>query len=528
MNRRDFIKSSGVVALSYGMPRGLYAKDGGVASPPEGGSSLKAAFAERDITPDIGMEMPGDYVKNYFTGFHDRCKVRVAVFSDGAMRVALVGVDAVAVPRVVVQAARKQIQEQCGIPPAAVLVGASHSHCSGPVHGVLPGEYDHASAFVQHLAYEMSTEADAGYMKRVENQIAGAVTEANMTLVEARCGVGTGHEDKVAFNRRCRMKNGMTYTHPGHGNPDIVDYAGPTDSQVGVIGAWDTHGRLLGCIVNYTCHATTNPGTGRDISANWIYFMEQAIRGAVGAAVPVVFLQGTAGDITQVDNMSPYQDYGNEQWAQFVGGRVGAEAAKVLWTVDKGDLTPLEARSKVLHIKRRVPSPQHVQRAYELVEQDINVVGRTDWAFAKETVLLDALLKTEPIAEAEVQAIQVGPAVFVTNPAELFCQYGLDLKAKSHFPLTFAIAYANGMVGYVPTEEAFGPHGGGYETRLTSHSNLEVTAGTQMVTAGLELIADMKPGAVPQRPKAGGSPGKENRSWGVTPWPYGDVPPQLD
>ena len=528
MNRRDFMKSSGVVALSHGVPRGLYANDAATALPPEGGSSLRVGFAERDITPDIGMEMPGDYLKNYFQGFHDRCKVRVAVFDDGATRVTLVGVDAVGIPRVVVQAARKQIENECGIPATAVLVGASHSHSSGPVTGVLPGQYDHAPAFVQHLAYDMSTAADRGFMKRVENQIAGAVSEANDTLVEARCGVGTGHEDKVAFNRRFRMKNGMTYTHPGHGNPDIIDYAGPTDPQVGVIGAWDTKGRLLGCIVNYTCHATTNPGSGADISANWIYFMEEAIQGAMGREVPVVFLQGAAGDVTQVDNLNPYQDPSREEWAQLVGGRVGAEAAKVLWTIVPGTLSPLDAHSKILHIKRRVPSQEHVQRAYELVKQDIKTVGKTDWAFAKETVMLDALLKTEPVAEVEVQAIQIGPAVFVSNPAELFCQYGLDLKAKSHFPHTYVVSYADGTVGYVPTEEAFGPHGGGYETRLTSHSNLEVTAGTQMEEAGLELVARMTPGPVPTRPKSSIPGGKEKGNWGNTPWPYGDVAPQLN
>ena len=31
--------------------------------------------------------------------------------------------------------------------------------------------------------------------------------------------------------------------------------------------AWDEEGKLLGCVVNYACHATTSPG---GISANWI------------------------------------------------------------------------------------------------------------------------------------------------------------------------------------------------------------------------------------------------------------------
>jgi neutral ceramidase len=499
MNRRQFLQLA---------PAALLAQT-------PAGSVFKAGFAERDITPDIGMEQPGGYSKVFHSSFHDACKVRAAVFDDGRMRTALVGVDALMVPRRLVLAARQAIVDRCGILPQAVLIGASHSHSSGPTGMIQPGEYDDADPFVRQLAYEKSSCADPAYLEHVRSDIVAAVCHADSLRVEARCGFGSGLENQVAYNRRLRMKNGRTWSHPHAGNPDIVGYAGPVDPQVGVIGVWDRQGRLLGTVVNYACHATTNPG---GISANWIYYLEKTIRGAMATQAPVVFLQGACGDVTQVDNLSEYAPPGAEQWARLVGGRVGAEAVKVLLGMEPGAALRVAAQTRVLHIQRRVPDPDRVRRSYDLARKDPKEAGVTEWTFAKEIVLLDALLKREPAADAEVQAVQIGPAVFISNPAELFCQFGLDLKAGSPFPLTFPVELANGCVGYVPTEEAFSAHGGGYETRLTSYSNLEVTAGRQMVAAGLELARAMTPGALPLRPKA--PPFREA-------WPYGSVPPEL-
>ena len=388
---------------------------------------------------------------------------------------------------------------------------------------VLPGEYDHASPLVRKLAYEHSSMADAGYLSHVESEIVRAVTIADSLREPARCSFGVGHEDAVAFNRRFRMKNGQSWTHPGQGNPDIIEPAGPIDPVVSVIGAYDSDGHLTGCVVNYACHATTNPD---GISANWIYYLERTIQAVLGSRAVVVFLQGFCGDITQVDNRSPWKSPAGEQYARLVGGSIGAEVVKVLLKSHAGPAGPTSASSQVVSMNRRLPSRPKVEQAHATVSKPPKEVGMTNWLFAKETVMLDALASKSPKLEVEVQAIQVGPAVLVSAPGEMFCQFGLDIRKGSPFKITMPVELANGCVGYIATEEALGPHGGGYETRLTSYTNAEPSAGRQMVEIGVKLAKGFTPGQVPEPEKAP-SFNADPDGPAPRPWSYGNVPPEL-
>src|SRR5690606_38370111 len=220
------------------------------------------------------------------------------------------------------------------------------------------------------------------------------------------------------------------------------------------------------------------------------------------AALPGVFLQGACGDISQVDNLTEFQNPTGKEWSEIAGGRVGAEAYKTLLLTRRGASTdiPLDTRRTGAQGQRRIPSAGKVKQAMETDSLGPEKAGTTEWIFAKETLVLDALIKARPEVEVEVQAIQVGPMVFVSNPAEYFVQFGLDIKEGSKFPFTFVVELANGIAGYVPTEEALGPKGGGYETRLTSYSNLEVSAGRQFADTGIELANQMTPGKIPLPP----------------------------
>jgi len=120
--------------------------------------------------------------------------------------------------------------------------------------------------------------------------------------------------------------------------------------------------------------------------------------------------------------------------------------------------------------------------------------------------------------EVEVQAVQVGPAVFVTDPAEYFCRYGLEIKAnagsRSPSPSRWPTAASATCRPRNPSDRTAAAN----ETRLTSYSNLEITAGAQMRDAGIDLARQLKPGAVPEPPRHPPFTGK--------PWPYGNVPPE--
>lgn len=478
---------------------------------------MKAGFCERDITPTLGMEKPGGYRKAYVEKIHDPLKVRAVVFDDGKKKVALVGIDTAMIQfSKAADEVRKAVKKKCGIKEDHIMLGASHTHQGGAFFGYLPEEFKDAPALVKDLALNHSVVADPLYYRWVVQQIISAICEADQKKREVLLSVGSGYEDKVCYNRRFRMRNGRVYTHPGKGNPDIMEPAGPIDPEVGVLSAWEPEGELLGVIVNYACHGTT---FAAGVSADWVYFLERTIQGVYGKEVKVIFLNGACGDVTQVNNLSLQESEHGERWARLVGQRVGAEALKVLATSIPGELKPIDALTQIIKIKRRKPSQKHLKRSLKIVKENPEGKNTTEWTFAKEIIILDYLIKKKPIVNVEVQAIQIGPVVFISNPAEYFCELGLEIKRESSFPFTYVVELANGYVGYVPTKEAFGAKGGGYETVLTSYSNLEPSAGEKIAETSVSLVKKLKPGRIPKGPQV---------KLPTKPWDYGVLGPELE
>ncbi len=455
---------------------------------------MRAGFSEADITPEIGMERPGTYHKMFHKAFRDPLKVRCSVWENDGVKVALIGIDSIMAPRFFVKECRKQIAAHTGIPETNIMIGASHTHVGGPLWGFEPESFADAPQLIQDLALKESSSCDIKYVETATARTVSAAIEAHAGLEPVKVSVGSGKAENVAFSRRFKMRGGGTATHPGKGNPDILEPEASGDPEVGLVTAWKENGELAGCIVNFSCHCTTY---GEGISADWVAWMEASIQRSMDSTAPVVFLQGACGDITQINNLVPGEQESGEKYSRRVGVTVGAEVLKMLVSAEPGDASPLAVAGKILSIPRRKPSRASIAEAEKIIgDEEFKNQQKIKWTSAKERLVLDYICRKEPEAEIEIQAVQIGPAVFLSNPAEYFSSSGIEIKQGSPFPYTFVVELANGCCGYVPSEAAFGPDGGGYETMLTSISNLAVSADTEIKTACIELAKAMQPGKI--------------------------------
>jgi hypothetical protein len=454
---------------------------------------MEVGFACCDITPPVGAVIPGGMHPRFATGVHDPLLATAVVFSSGNESVAIVSVDALSIKASIVNEARSIASERTGIPASHIMVAATHTHNGGPI----------ADAFL--------CESDRGYCERVASAIAQAIYNANENKQEALIASGFGYEDTVAFNRRCVMKDGTQRTHPGKLARDAVAIAGPIDPYVGVLAVTATDGSFLGCIVNYACHATVM--WGNEFSADYVHYVRETIKAVLGEHVHVVYLNGACGDVTQVAQLIPREAEVGEKWARRVGGKIGAEALKVILGMDfvaPEDELPLTAVSKVLRLPTRKVPEQMLEEAKKLLE------GGGDWnterIYARELILLDEMNKSKPYVEAEIMAMLIADTAIVSFPCEYFCQFGIELKRASPYACTFVASCANGMVGYVPTPKAF--ETGGYEPRLARSSKLMPDAGLIMLETAKELLTQLpkpsvkKPAQLPKNSywDAGSSP----------------------
>jgi neutral ceramidase len=243
-----------------------------------------------------------------------------------------------------------------------------------------------------------------------------------------------------AYNRRIHhnstMKKGveMLWVNPERKANRAVDTA------LGVIHLRTLAGAPLVSIVNYSAHPTVTMDLNKVVvSADYPGALSRTVSNELGGEV--LFLLGAAGDVNPYDS----------------------------------DTKPLKlAVEKSEQLGRKLATT-----ALAAIKSIKSYTRQGGLSYTKENF-------SNPTAE--VSALILAPDIAIAAlPGEYFNDFGEQLKAKSPIANTFFAGYANGSIGYVPTEVA--AKLGGYGADLTSpDSQVAADTGQRHIDAIIKML----------------------------------------
>ncbi|MCU0875036.1 MAG: neutral/alkaline non-lysosomal ceramidase N-terminal domain-containing protein, partial [Pirellulaceae bacterium] len=159
---------------------------------------MRVGVAAVEITPPPGLPLMGNFRDDYLArGVHDPLLAKAIVFEDAqGANAAVLAVDVCMLDRGNVAVMREAIGRSARVPPAHVLVHATHTHSA-------PAPHDRFLFGLDYRPYRAAAET-------MLVKAAGAVALAEQNLAQADLSVGYAHEDRLSFNRRLRRKDGTT------------------------------------------------------------------------------------------------------------------------------------------------------------------------------------------------------------------------------------------------------------------------------------------------------------------------------
>lgn len=452
------------------------------------GRVLKAGAATSNITPPLGMEIVGNFAPRPIAAHvHDELLARCLVLDDGTTKLAFVVADTISLGRDVWDEAKGKIEAATGIPAANMMFSATHTHSS--------------------VAAVTNADPSLDYRRFIIARVVDGVRRAVHHLEPARIGWGTGKVPQHVFNRRWKLKEGMTNPNPFGGldravmNPGgavrlkLAEPAGPTNPEVFCLSVQAADGRQIALMANYWLHYVG--GVPREhLSADYFGEFCRQIESKLAPGPgdpPVVGLlaNGPCGDVNNNDYSGKTPAVKREPYEKIkiVAGDLAAEVLRVRETLSHADWVPLQAATAELELAVRRPTPEMIAWAGSVLAKPKGAAAAhpLEQPYAERTL---AARDAKPDSVTCVmQSFRIGDLGIAAIPFEVFTEVGLEIKAKSPFRSTFTIELANGSNGYLPTPPQHDL--GGYETWLGTN-RVEREASVKITAKILELLGRLK------------------------------------
>ncbi len=391
----------------------------------------KAGVATAVITPETNMWMAGFASRTEpAEGADTDLFAKALVLEDErGSRLAFVTLDLISVPRSVRLAVAGRVEKEHGIPSAALVLNASHTHCGPELRVWRTGKTDGPD--------RRAAEANA-YCAELENTITRLVGEALGRLApveaaysQARCG--------FAMNRRTPTADGFK----NFPNPN-----GPVDHRVPVLRLRAAQtAQDIAIVFGYACHCTTLGY--QKFNGDYAGHAQREIEAAHPGAT-ALFVNGCSGD------QNPYPRRKLE-YAEAHGRTLALAVESALGTEMRPLTGRLQAAFREIPLKydtlpTRAELEALVQSANKLdVNLATNLLGRLD---AGET-----LPTSYPYP---IQVFRLGDRLtFVSLAGEVVVDYSLRLQKEVDDPIVWVAGYCNDVMTYIPSRRVW--EEGGYE-----------------------------------------------------------------
>lgn len=402
---------------------------------------MLAGFAEYDITPPIGKEIPGGF-SPCLTTEPARGKLlatAMAVTTDTASLI-FVSTDTLSMQISFSDRIRNRISEATGVPFDHILIGSTHTHTGGAL---------------DYQVWLCSPDLEVASI--TEEGVVSAAIAAFNARTEAKLGIGRGEESRYSFCRDFFMRDGSIKMNPSRKTPEDIQKmlrpVGTPDHSVNVMRIDDPNGEIRAFIVNYANHPDCHASNKQSFSADFPGALRRNLKRVYGDRIAVLFFNGTAGDINCIDFK-----YGTDR--SYYGGTknapeaIGAGLSSTVVAISSGINTEvsnpeMKAISRNIPLDRRYKSAEDYAWAQE-VAKDMASHGSMIRAFATEYLESDD--DVTPIIDFEIHTIQLGPWAIVGLPSEIFTEVGRRIKTASPFENTVIFELSNGTHGYIATQ----------------------------------------------------------------------------
>ena len=143
---------------------------------------VSAGFSRVNITPPMGIDISGYYVKRIADGVLDELEINtIAIRKDGTT-VLLMAVDTMGMSKAYIDSVKEYITAATNIPAEAIFIHSTHSHTTGRLGNGDP-----------------FTEQESEYMQSVRRAGVNAAILAINDLKPAKMGWAIGEAKNVAF-----------------------------------------------------------------------------------------------------------------------------------------------------------------------------------------------------------------------------------------------------------------------------------------------------------------------------------------